>query len=64
MNVLSFNFNIESYKPCLICGEPTRLTESEIASLMYGEKIDAKVCDKCKEAILYVRKQMKEASKE
>lgn len=56
MNELKFN--IASYQPCLICRQPAKLTKSEISSLMYGENIDVKVCDKCREAVLYVRKQL------
>lgn len=48
------------YKNCLICREPVRLTESELAALNYGIKTDSKICDKCKRAILYVRKQIEE----
>lgn len=47
-------------KACLICGEGIILTENEKEALYCGYHIDNKVCDKCKQAILYIRKQMEE----
>ena len=41
---------------CLICEEPIVLTEMEKSRLMYGLDIDSKVCDNCKNAILYYRR--------
>ena len=43
---------------CIICGEAVELTEMEEEQLRYGHYIHSKVCDKCKAAILYMRKQM------
>ena len=40
---------------CLICGEGVDVTEYEALS---GKAV-AKVCDKCKEAVLEMRRQMK-----
>ena len=40
---------------CLICGEGVDVTEYEALS---GKAV-AKVCDKCKEAVLEIRRQMK-----
>lgn len=37
---------------CLICGEIIPLTESEV------EYVKVKVCDKCKQAVLWTRKEM------
>lgn len=47
-------------KACFICGEPVALTKNEEEALYCGYRIDHKVCDKCRQAILYVRKQMEE----
>lgn len=44
--------------PCIICNESVCLTENEsIAVLHYNKSIPSKVCDKCKQAIFYIRKQ-------
>jgi len=44
--------------PCIICNEFVYLTENEsIAVLRYNKSIPSKVCDKCKQAIFYIRKQ-------
>ena len=43
---------------CLFCGEPVRLSEMEEARLNNGMYIHPKVCDKCKEAVLYIRNQL------
>ena len=43
---------------CLFCGEPVRLSEMEEARLDHGMYIHPKVCDKCKEAVLYIRIQL------
>ena len=44
--------------PCLVCGEGVTLTEEEEATMYYGHHVHSKVCDKCKEAILYMRDHM------
>lgn len=44
--------------PCIICGEYVTLTENEsIAVLRYNKSVPSKVCNKCKQAIFYIRKQ-------
>jgi hypothetical protein len=43
---------------CLFCGEPVGLDEMEKARLDHGMYIHPKVCDKCKEAVLYIRNQL------
>lgn len=43
---------------CLICGESVPLTELEELQIRHGMNIHSKICDKCREAILYMRKQM------
>jgi uncharacterized protein YlaI len=43
---------------CLVCGEPVVLDEQEETRLDYGLPIHSKICDKCKAAILYMRKQI------
>ena len=47
-------------KACLVCGESVVFTEHELMALNSGIKIDSKICDKCRQAILYARKQMEE----
>ena len=47
-------------KPCIICGEPVHLDELEESQLYHGRHISSKVCDECKQAILYIRKQIEE----
>lgn len=51
--------NIEA--SCIVCGEGVELTEEEVMSLNYGNCIHSKVCDKCKEAILYMRSELEES---
>lgn len=43
---------------CIICGETVELTSNEEVSLYYGHNIGSKVCDKCKQAVLYIREQL------
>lgn len=45
---------------CIICDEFVGLTENEKLSLLHGDT-QVKVCDKCKKAILYLRKQIDES---
>ena len=40
---------------CLICGESVPISEFEEARLLHGMDIHSKICDQCREAILYVR---------
>lgn len=47
-------------KACIICGEPIKLTETEFSRIKYGLSIVPGVCDKCKEAVLEMRKNMEE----
>ena len=42
---------------CLICSECIPLTTEEILKLEHGMNIHSKVCDKCKRAILHIRKE-------
>ena len=60
------NRNKRSYsysKACTICDEPVKLTEEEVMTMMSGRSIGIKICDECKQAILYMRKQIKENDK-
>ena len=43
---------------CIICGEYVALSECEERSLLAGLHLHSKVCDKCKAAIMKVRKEM------
>jgi hypothetical protein len=47
-------------KACIVCGEGIRLTEKEEMCLQYGHHIDSGICDKCKQAVLHIRKQLDE----
>lgn len=44
---------------CLICGEFAELNEQEHIRLGYGKDI-VKICPKCKQAVMKVRKEMEE----
>ena len=52
--------SIKTCKSCIICGEFVTLDEFEESRLLHGMHISSKVCDKCKQAILYTRKQIEE----
>ena len=41
---------------CLICDESVELSEMERSRLNHGLDIHSKICDKCKNAILYYRR--------
>ena len=41
---------------CIICDAPVKLTDEEVIRLEYGRDIYSKVCDKCKQAIIRIRK--------
>ena len=43
---------------CLICGENVPLEEFEQRRIRFGSYIDPKVCDKCREAVLEMRKRL------
>ena len=45
---------------CLVCGEAVPLSDFEYAYLHTTHGSVVKVCDKCKAAILHVRKQLEE----
>ena len=49
---------------CLICDEPVELNEMEQSRLNYGLGIDSKICDKCKNAILYYRRKFESAEED
>ena len=44
--------------PCIICEESVELTEAEEIAARYGHFNGCKICDKCKQAVMYVREQM------
>ena len=46
--------------PCIVCGKSVPLTENEALLVGRGHCIHSKVCDKCKEAVVYIREQLKE----
>ena len=43
---------------CLVCNEYVGLSEGEERSLLAGLHLHSKVCDKCREAIMRVRKEI------
>lgn len=45
-------------KTCIICGEAVEFTPNEEMAFRREYPVDSKVCDKCRQAILYVRNQM------
>ena len=55
------NSTVESHfsVSCIICGESVKLTQDEEWSLKYGHSIGSKVCEKCRQAVLRMREQMK-----
>lgn len=59
LRVQSANCDISICKLCVICGEPIKLTETEFSLSKYGPVVPG-VCDKCKEAVLEMRKNMEE----
>lgn len=63
MDMTNKNNQIYYTKACLVCGDGVRLTEEEEMCLRYGHHIDVKICDKCKQAILHIRKQVEENNK-
>lgn len=48
---------------CMVCNEAVLLTKNEEFLLSHGRSVGSKICDKCKEAILHVRKQLDETQK-
>ena len=52
------NEKVSIATPCLICGEMIELTEIEESAVLCGESF-YKVCDKCKQAVMKMREQIK-----
>lgn len=46
---------------CLVCGESVELSEAEMNRLQCHLPIQPKICKKCKDAIMEVRKRREEA---
>lgn len=44
--------------PCIICGETVPLPEEDVMKLEHGMHIHSRVCTSCKEAVLYIKKEM------
>lgn len=44
--------------PCIICEESVELTSNEVEMILVGCKLNPKVCNKCKEAVMYIREKM------
>lgn len=47
---------------CLVCGEGVRLTTEEEYAMRSGFHVNPKICDKCKEAILHIRKSIENSN--
>lgn len=45
-------------KRCLVCEDSIKLTEQESERIKYGLSIEPSICDKCKDAILRMRRFM------
>lgn len=58
IGTINTNTNVRLCMSCLICGESVVLTQEEELSLQYGHSVHSKICDKCKQAILHIRKQI------
>ena len=43
---------------CVICDEPVELTDNEVMAMQHGHHIHSKVCDKCRQAVLYIRQRI------
>lgn len=54
---LSGNNSVSLATSCLICNEFVILDDFEIARINYGRDVNPKICDKCKRAIMYIRKE-------
>ena len=57
INLAYMNSKISIGVPCIICGELVKLNELE-ESIIRGREI-FKVCDKCKQAVMKMREQIK-----
>ena len=45
---------------CLVCDNPIELSEEEKELLSTGHVLDLRLCDECKEAILWAKQKMHE----
>jgi hypothetical protein len=54
--VIKDNIKYRYTMPCLICDESVDLTDDDVAAMNHGRHIRSKVCDKCKQAILHMRR--------
>ena len=57
-NVKSNVSTIADAVSCLICGENVPLEKFEQSRVRFGLDIHSKVCDKCREAVLEMRKRL------
>ena len=49
-------------KPCMICGESVKLTDWEEEALKFGNSVESKICDKCKQAVLFIRNKINDTT--
>ena len=49
---------------CIVCSESVPLTQLEEEIVCHGMTIGSKVCDKCKQAILYMRERIERETQE
>ena len=43
---------------CVVCGEKIKLSENDLRRIACGSPIAPKICDKCRNAILWARENM------
>ena len=55
---LNNNNSVSFATSCLICNESIPLDDFEIARIKYGRDIAPKICDKCKNAVMQMRKEL------
>ena len=60
--VISEIQNVSYGIPCMICDESVKLSDDEVKAMRYGYHTQPKICDKCKQAILHIRKKIETSS--
>lgn len=51
INKFYISYSVE----CIICGESITLNDKEVMFIRHGHTLQPKICDKCKNAVLYIR---------
>ena len=60
VTTLNNNSSVSFGISCLICGESVLLDAFEVERLNHGRDIAPKICDKCKNAVMQMRKELGE----